>query len=213
MSKKNIEESETEETPPQEIPVDPMSHITEVKMKDPTANSKEKELEALDRDSYVPQYEAVIVINALPKLKDVIAHYEAEMKLYNDKLAQARCKYRIRPINSHEYRHKIYYYFGNYIYQTKSVATTATKNKSKKKYGDWEYVAKFDDVYWATIVDKEIRVKIGSPPRKPIPNINFHVIKVGDKETDCIIMPYLLFMNPNTKSVIGKCPNYRISQG
>lgn len=215
MSKKNIEESETEEPTQQEIPVDPLSHITTMKMKDPASSSKEKELEALDRDSYVPQYDAVIVINALPKLRKVIEEYDAQVKLYNDKLADARCEYRIKPINSHVFRHKIYYYFGNYIFRTKTIASkaTASKTKSKKKNGNWDYVAKFDANYWATIVPKEVRAKIGSPPKKPIPNINYHVIKDQDKETSNIIMPYLLFMNPNTKTVIGKCPNYRISQG
>lgn len=212
MSAKDVKESETEETPPQEIPISPTSHITEMKMKDPKANSKEQELEALDQDSYVPQFDATIVIEGLPKLMAFIKEYEAKVKLYNDKLAKLRVKYRIKPINSHIFRHKIYYYFGNYIYQVKSVTSTSKSKTTKKKNGDWDYVARFDHNYWATIVEKEVRAEIGNPPNKPFPNINFHVIKIDDKETNNIIMPFLLFMNPHVKAVIGKCPNYRLAQ-
>lgn len=112
------------------------------------------------------------------------------------------------------------------------VKKTAGKKRPKKKPAKkkennikWIYLSKFDELDWHKLIQKDKLIELGMPPRLDIPNLKFHVTQVrlpssidekNDKgvesiDTNTIIMPYLLYMNPQVKFLFKGYPSYRLS--
>lgn len=240
MPQDEIEESVSESesghaTSPE---IDPHAHILSIKLPNFQEQASVREQAQLDKDTYFPMNDAIIIVEGFESIKKKMDEYAADIKKYNDKLKDSGVDFRIKAIHQHRYRHYNYYYFGNYIYVLKDIADeeiildtitdtslpikkkskkkTVSKKNNKKKSEDgdtkkWEYHDKFDYSIWRQIVGDETVKEIGLPPKMDIQSIKFHIVKKGEDGTNTIILPYLTYMNSSIKNIFDTCPAYRLS--
>lgn len=235
MPSKNVDESvsETQIGHATSPVIDPTKHILSMTIPNIKQIPSSLEKEQLDKDTYFPADNSIIIVDGFEFIKAKMEEYSTKIKEYNESLKDAGVKYRIKPIHTHKYRQFTYYYFGNYIYEVKDSITESNgptitdsslervinkkKKKSKKKKSEnkdnvvWEYHSKFEYPLWHQLLGIKRVVELQMPPKIDFGNIKFHIVMNKQKETNTIIMPYLMYMNQNIKSIFNTCAAYKLN--
>lgn len=79
------------------------------------------------------------------------------------------------------------------------------------KQSKLRYVERFDPHKWRTTLGDEVFKAVGVPPRLQLPTLKYRRVEYKDALTDCLIMPYSVFMQSNMAKIFQGYPIFRLS--
>ncbi len=156
-------------------------------------DNKEQEEVEVERDAFFQTFGSVLVYGAKPMLEAMLEDHKKQLSTYNGKLTRNRIPIRIRLTHSTTVKGRKYIYCGRYVY-TKS----------------GEFCGHADNVVLRRDYIKEKWSKVGPPPKNPLEGFKYQIVVANELETDDIIVPYSLFVNPNFHHLLKQYTHYRL---